>query len=136
VSGTVVRHAACVGDDELLRQWCEDHASRDDFVFLTMSAPLEGGGVSLVADRRWWGALLRELNAYNTRTESRVFVIVDLDWVFVSDWGGESAEALIAELRKLIDAPPTAPVRVLVVASTADHLAHTFPGLPRLQARG
>jgi hypothetical protein len=134
VTGAAVAHATCVGDGELFRQWCADNASKGDFVFLTMSAPLEGGGVSLVADRRWWGAVLRELNAHNARSASAVFVVVDLDWVFVSRWGGDSAEVLVSELRKLIDAPPTAPVRVLLVADSDDHLAHTIPGLPSLQA--
>lgn len=129
-------HVTCVDSDELLGLWCEDHAGRGDFVLLMMAAPLEGAGVSLVADRRWWGALLRELNTYNARSTAPVFLVVDLDWVCSNEWGGDTPEALLAELRTLIDAPPAAPVRTVMVARSNDRLADNFPDLAQLQARG
>jgi hypothetical protein len=118
------------GVDELA-DWCATHASQGDFLFLTPAgAPLEGYGISVLDDRRWWGAILRELNQYNKVNRGNVFVVISLDLVFRDDRGGDSIDSLIAEIRQLIEASHAAPVRVvLVTGDGVGRVRELFPAL-------
>lgn len=62
--------------------------------------------------------MLRELNQYNATSQGKVFVAVDLTMVLSDELGGDSSESLVEELRKLTEAPASAPVHVLVVTSS------------------
>ncbi len=113
------RHTVIVDGGAELIDWCESNASRGDFVFLTaLQAPLEGYGITVIDDRRWWGAMLRELHHHNQSSAGVVFLVVDFELIFRDERGGDSVDELLGALRQLTQAPAPAAVRVLLIGGS------------------